>query len=343
MNQDVKIYIIELLKKRGAYSHSVNNKQHYTRCPYCGDSTNLSHAHLSIKIDIESDSPMLFRCLKCGVTGMLTNTTLEELGLYIDSDMRKELKSYNRKSMILGNLVNLEFERYQTPISDQTLSRYKLKYINDRLGLDLTPEDAKDCKIVLSIFDFMKSNQIQKINHLTYDMLKNLENNYVGFLSCNNNVIIFRDITNKQKYRYFKVLLNEKNVNQDTFYALPNSIGLLYTNEINVHIAEGTFDILSIQKNVVKSSENNYYYAMCGYGSISILKYLVHHGINTGINLHIYSDNDKTDDNQKKYLFNGSFITEWVDHIYIHRNDYANEKDYGVPLENIIDTKTKVR
>lgn len=343
MNQDIKFQLIELLKQRGAYSHSVNNKQHYTRCPYCGDSQNLSHAHLSIKIDVESDSAMVYRCLKCGVTGMVTINTLEELGLYVDNDMRKELKSYNRKAMVMGNLVNLEFERYVAPVSNDVLSKYKLKYINDRLGINLTPEEAKEEKIVLSINDFMKENHLTKIDGLNSWMLQNLENNYVGFLSCNNNVIIFRDTTGKQKYRYYKIIINPKNVNQDTFFATPNRISLMYTNNIHVHIAEGTFDILSVKHNLIKKTDNNYFYAMCGYGSISILKYLIHHGINTGITLHIYSDNDKTDWNQKKYLFNKTYITEWIDHIYIHRNGYQTEKDYGVSLANIMDTHTSIK
>lgn len=344
MNQDIKFKVIDLLKSRGAYKHSVNNKQHYTRCPYCGDSKNLSHAHLSIKIDVDTDTPMVYRCLKCGVTGLVTLDVLEELDLYIDQDMQKEIKSYNRKVMRLGNLVNLEFERYITPLStENSLNDLKLNYLNERLGTEINYMEAKEDKIVLSIFDFMSVNELDKIDGMSWNMLKNINENYIGFLSSNNNCIIFRDITGNQKYRYFKMVINQKNVNQDTFYSIPNSIPLMYTDDIHVHIAEGTFDILSIQKNLIKSKDHNYYYAMCGYGCISILKYLLHHGINTGINLHIYSDNDKTDWNHKKYLYNGSYITEWIDHIYIHRNGYGNEKDYGIPIERIKDTHTIVK
>ena len=344
ITQEIKFKLIELLKTRGAYSHSVNNKQHYTRCPYCGDSRNLSHAHLSVKIDVESDAPMVYRCLKCSTSGLVTDTFIEELGLYIDDESKKSLKSYNKKAMKYANLVNLDMEKFEVPLYQEGYNNnIKLNYINNRLGTELTYNDAKNSKILLNLFDFMKFNEIETIDGLSFKMMKNLNDNYVGFLSCNNNCIVFRDITGNQKYRYFKVILNNRNINPDTFYSIPNKISLMYTHDINIHIAEGVFDILSIKNNLVKSTENDYYYAMCGFGGITILKYLLHHGINTGINLHIYSDNDKTNSNHYKYLFNGSYITEWVDSITIHRNQFNGEKDYGVPFDRIIDGSKRIK
>lgn len=344
MNRDIKFKIIDLLKTKRAYSKSVNGKQHYTRCPYCGDSRNLSHAHLSIKIDVESDDPMVFRCLKCDTRGLLTETVLEELDILVERDMINELKSYNKKSMRYGKIVNLDTEKFTVPLYyENSLNSQKLDYINSRLGLDLSYTDARDKKILLNLFDFMKFNDIEKIDGLYYSMMKVLNNNYVGFLSSNNNCIVFRDITGNQKYRYFKVILNPKNLNPDTFYSVPSSIPLLYTHDINVHLTEGIFDILSVQENLIRDNSVNFFYATCGFGGITILKYLLHHGINTGVNLHIYSDNDKTDWNHKKYLYDGSYITEWIDHIYIHRNKYENEKDYGVRLENIKDTYSTIK
>ena len=340
VNQDIKFELIEKLKARGAYSHSVDNRQHYTRCPYCGDSTNLSHAHLSICIDVDTDFPMLYRCLKCDVHGMVTETTLEELDIVIDESFRKDLRSYNRKGMRSMKLVNMEFENYFVPLyTENKLNAQKLWYLNHRLGTDIDYTMEKDKKILLDLFDFMKANEMKTIKGLSYPMMEILNQYYIGFLSCNNNCITFRDITNSQKYRYFKVVLNPKNINPDTFYAAPNSIPALYTHDIHVHLAEGIFDILSIQENVVqKNDQENFYYATCGFGGITILKYLLHHGMNTGIHLHIYSDNDKTDWDHKRYLRDDrSYITEWIDHISIHRNQYSGEKDYGVPIDHIID------
>lgn len=344
MNQEVKFKVIELLQSRGAYHKSINGKQHYTRCPFCGDSKNLSHAHMSIMIDVLSDTPMMYRCLKCDTKGLLTESVLYELDLPLDNSMRNELKSFNRKAIKMGKLVNLEFETYTVPLYHNLYkNQLKLDYINQRLGTGIDFTEARDKKIILNLFDFMTLNEIKEIDGLNYNMMKMLDENYVGFLSTNNNCITFRDITGNQKCRYFKTILNQKNVNPDTFYGVPYQLSLMYTHDVNVHMAEGIFDIISIQNNLPHQSEHNLFYATCGFGGVTLLQYLLHHGINTGVNLHIYSDKDKTDWNHKKYLFNNSGISYWLDHIYIHRNQFNGEKDYGVPVSNIIDSFRKIK
>lgn len=338
MDQNVKLQIIELLKQKSAYKVSVNGIQHYTRCPYCGDSVNLNHGHLSIKIDRNTEDPMVYRCLKCDAHGIVTESTLEDLDLLVNKEIIDSIKSINRKAARSGKIVNMEFERYFVPkYHDTPLNRLKLQYVNQRLGTQLTYDDAKEYKIILNLFDFMSANEIDKIDGLYWQMMKTLNSSYVGFLSCNNNRITFRDITGKNKFRYYKVLLNEKNMNSDTFYSLPFKMPLIYTDDVHIHMAEGIFDIISIKENLSHNNAHDIYFASCGFGGLVIIKYLIHHGINTGIHFHIYSDNDKTDYDHKRYLFNKHHYTEWIDKIYLHRNQFLGEKDYGVPSCNIID------
>lgn len=336
---ELKASLIDQLQNRGAYSVSVNGVQHYTRCPYCGDSMNLNHAHFSIRIDMSDDCIMLFRCLKCGISGMVTEDVIDELGLFVATDLRKELRSYNRKGLKKMGLVNMDMEPFTVPLyHDTPLNQSKLEYVNRRLGTELSYAKARDYKMVLNLVDFMAANELTEIEFLGYPMLKVLNNHYVGWLSCNNNTIIFRDITGKEKYRYYKVKLNQKNMNGDSFYAMPSALPLLYTDDIHVHIAEGTFDILSIKENLIPDSSNHLFYASCGFGCSVILYYLIHHAINTGIHLHIYSDADKTDWDHRNYLYRMNSVTEWVDRIMIHRNQVKGEKDYGVPKEKIRDS-----
>lgn len=350
MNSELKELIIdELQKTQSVFYTSINKVQNYVRCPFCGDSLNESHGHLSIKIDVMSDAPMVYRCLKCNISGLVSETFLEELGVFLDSDSKKELRSFTKRSMKIARLVNLDVEKYVTPLSqDSSLCERKIHYVRDRLGIDLDLAKARDLKIILNFFDFLKINDLLEADDdhlvgLNYRSICNLNDHYVGFLSTNNNNIVFRDITGKQKYRYFKVTINGRNVNMDSFYSVPLKLPLMYTHEIHVHVAEGVFDILSIKENFVKDTERNYYYATCGFGSVNIIKYLIHHGMNTGVHFHIYSDNDKTDWNHTKYLFTKNYLTEWIDHIYIHRNKHAGEKDYGVPISRIIDSKRTIK
>ena len=62
-------------------------------------------------------------------------------------------------------------------------------------------------------------------------------------------------------------------------------------------------------------------------------------GINTDLYVHLYSDNDKSDEDDIKVL-NSGINKYWIDHAFIHRNMYPNEKDFGVPKcrikENVI-------
>ena len=349
MSELKELIIDELRRQSSVFYTSINKVQNYVRCPFCGDSLNESHGHLSIKIDVMSDAPMVYRCLKCNISGLVTDTFLEELGVFLDSDSKRELKSFTKKSMRVARLVNLDVEKYITPLSqDSSLCERKLQYVRDRLGIDLDLAKARDYKIILDFFDFIKVNDLIESDEdhlvgLNYKGIYNLNENYVGFLSTNNNNIIFRDITGKQKYRYFKVILNGRNVNMDSFYSIPSKLPLMYTVEIDVHVAEGVFDILSIKDNLIRDTEKNYFYATCGFGSVNIIKYLIHHGLNTGVRFHIYSDNDKSDWDHRKYLFNKNYLTEWIDRIYLHRNRFANEKDYGVPISRIHDTQRTIK
>lgn len=350
LDQEVKFELIEKLKQRGTYHVSVNGKQHYTRCPYCGDSRNLSHAHLSIKIDTDTDDIILYRCLKCNVSGLVDETVLSELDIFFDQDSMKKLRIYNKKSMRLRKVSDSEHEKFIIPIpTDNHRNWNKLSYLNDRLGTSIGLREVQDLKIIPSLSDFLTINELAPgkdgiLTGVELSMLGLLERDYIGFLSCNNNRITFRDITGKNKLRYYKVILNEKNLNSDSFFALPLNIPLMYTNDVHIHVAEGPFDILSIKENLVKTTENNFYYAVCGFGGSVILQYLIRLGINTGLNLHVYCDSDKPDYVQKKqWLYKQPYLTEWVDRIYLHRNTYQNEKDYGVPVEKIIDVKNCIK
>ena len=54
-NKQLKEMIIEKLKTLPVCQSNGIGTQWVVRCPYCGDSRDLSHGHLSIHIDISSD------------------------------------------------------------------------------------------------------------------------------------------------------------------------------------------------------------------------------------------------------------------------------------------------
>ncbi len=354
MKNDIKFKIIEMLQTLDVCIPNSLETQYVVRCPYCGDSRNPSNGHFSIHIDVSSDTPLLYRCFRCDASGIINSTVLDDIGLYAESNVIQELRSFNRKIIRKNKYVDNSTKNYHvTPGTDSLKNLQKLKYVNERIGTDFLHGDATEIKVILDIFEFMKHNEIKSIPNVSFGYLNLLNNNYVGFLSTNNNCITFRRINENEKLRrYVKMVLDPLNINTNTFYSIPNSLDLLYTHSIDIHITEGIFDILSVYNNLKgKDRCNNYYYASCGFGYLTIIKYLVYNGINTGLNLHIYSDKDKTDRNHMNYLFNNSEMSIWLDSINIHRNIYTYmesgieimEKDYGVPKNRIIDSVRKVQ
>ena len=62
-------------------------------------------------------------------------------------------------------------------------------------------------------------------------------------------------------------------------------------------------------------------------------------GINTGLNVHIYADKDKSDKEITKLIRN---YYPWLNSLTIHRNG-SGSKDFGVPKDMIIDTSVKYK
>lgn len=343
---ETKQRIIQFLKTLSVCKNSSNGLQWTIRCPYCGDSRTANHGHFSIKINTNDESPIMYHCLKCNEGGLLTSQVLEDLGIGSTDPLLRELRATNM-------LVNkgayfkdrIKDYKVEVPI-DNFMTKRKIQYIENRIGVTLTPTECASYKIITSLSSFLMSNNIEiNTKTPTHDridsrMVYELDSHYVGFLSSNNNKIIFRDITpnNSGKFgRYFKLVIDSLNESPNTFYSLVSRFELLYTEPINIHIAEGTFDILSVYKNLEYStSQNSLFFAAGGYNYTTILKYLIYKGVTTNITLHLYSDADKTDKNHL-WEMRTPLCKVWLDNVIIHRNGYSGEKDFGVPKDRIED------
>ncbi len=344
MDVSIKRKIIEVIKRMDVYKEYSGGSQHLVKCPYCEHHSQKDHGHFSIKIDPDDDSMMVYRCFKCPASGILTLDTLDDLNAQYDNTVADDLKSFNKKAVKLNKRISSKEPKLFIPSSNRNkLSDMKLDYINKRIGLNLQYADVIKHKLILDIYEFLKINDMTELPGISYKYLHFLNMNYVGFLSKNNNCITFRNFTGVNSKRYVKVIIDPNLMNNNSFYTIPSSIDLLYNHDINIHIAEGTFDILSIYHHVCHCNDvDNYYFAACGFGYTSIIKYLIRVGMNTGLTIHIYSDRDKSDKDHISYLSNRK-LSPWLDHIVLHRNQYEGEKDYGVPKEKIIDGKYRVK
>ena len=349
---EIKEQIINQLKTLPICKSSSNMRNWVVRCPYCGDSRKSNHGHFSILIDLQSDAPLLYRCFRCNESGILIPQVLEDLTLGYDESLNQQLSIFNKLSSSSSYFKD-KVKNFIIPIpSDNPRNRYKLNYINNRLGTSLSFDDCVSYKIVLNFSEFIMANNIPvDIPDATGGMIKSslvkiLDEKYLGFVSANNNKITFRDVSQDSSGflgRYYKLTIDILNRSPNTFYSLMSKFNLLYTDPINIHIAEGTFDILSVYLNLKPEiSQNSLFFASCGYSFSTILKYLIYTGVNTGIHLNIYSDADKSDKDHLSLLAK-PFYQTWLDNVTIHRNMSPGQKDFGVPIDKISDYSYRLK
>ena len=342
---DIKKLVREKINQLPVHIWNSANNQVQIRCPYCGDSRNRLHGHFSIKIDENSDSLMVYRCFRCSESGILTSQVMEDIGAPLSIEDAKVLDTLNRPNSksTYGRQRPLN---YKVPVIINPIdSKIKIGYLNERLGIEFTPEMIQESKIILSIMDFFSENKIKIPDHINPKLIKIIEENYIGFLSANNNKITFRRIVdNDQLNRYIKLSIDPYNTSPNNFYSIKNpGMDLLYIEPVHIHIAEGTFDILSIKYNLPHDdSQKHLFFASCGYNFGTIIKWLIYMGINTDLYVHLYSDNDKSDEEDIKVL-NSGINKYWIDHAYIHRNMFQGEKDFGVPAVRIKESHIQVK
>ena len=343
MMKDAKEIIIEKLNELDVCIPNSDETEYTVRCPYCGDSDNPTHGHLGIKIDVDDiEMPMLWNCLKCGECGRLDEDLLEELGIRLTHEEADILKAYDKKLMKLSGSRRsiLRTARFRIPEKVTDPKSYaKLNYVQERIGhtVEIVPH-----KMIISFKDFLIFNEINSVPNIQTWQYQIIEDNYVGFLSANNNCIVFRRINDNRKLRkHYKCILDPLLPDNATFYSIPTQLDLLYTGPLHIHVAEGIYDILSVKFNLPRDeNEKHLFYAACGYSYIKIIRHLARSGIVTDIDLQVYADRDKTDWDHRK-IINDSGMKPFLQHMTIHRNGARGEKDYGVTPDRIKDTFKK--
>lgn len=338
MDVSVKEEILDRLKSIRSF-RSTSLHQYCMRCPLCGDSQkDPNKARFYLKINLNDDSHIVYYCHNCGETGILKPETLRSMNIH-DMGLNNRLLNYNKtasKQIRRQYGVKKKKLKINIPIPENTeRNLIKKQYIEDRLGVKLSFEDTCEFKTIYSLVQFAKVNNIEQLTVQKNRAIR-LNNDYVGFLTANNEFINYRDITNKNKLRYDKYTIVPDLPDTVKFYSIPTRIDISNTEDIYINIAEGVFDILGVFFHVRKKCvENNVYVAVCGSGYMSVIKYFISHGfIGSNIHINIYSDSDKD-----PWFYNkiNTEIKPWVGSINIYYN--AIGKDFGVPKDHIKLTK----
>lgn len=339
---DIKQYILENVPDARPAS---GGKEIVCRCRLCGDSRDPKSKHFYI--GFANDSVILYNCFKCGSSGVFTPKMLRMFDLYDSTEIAIELDRYNKEMMKLPkNRIYSDTAIHRLNnnfISDNDLSLAKLRYINNRLGTNLTYQDILNMKIVLNLKDLLRSNYINSYTRHE-NIVDELDTSFIGFISYDNSFINMRNLRSGKVHksvdtRYVNYNIFGKVDNSKRYYIIPTNINLLDPNPIKIRIAEGPFDILSIYHNMVEDKYNNVFASIGGKAYLNIIKFFIQELGLINIELHIYPDADIDDwsmYNIRNYLdpFN-------ID-IFVHRNTYPGEKDFGVSKDKIKESITQI-
>ena len=186
----------------------------------------------------------------------------------------------------------------------------------------------------------MDRNRIQQYTRHP-NIVQQLNDNFVGFLSLDNNFVNMRRLCREGVVydsidkRYINYNIHGKKDNTEKMYVMPTVLDLTIPRKVNIHVAEGPFDILSIRYNLRQNeSDFSIFAAVTGSGYRGLVMHLINTFKIFYFDLHVYPDNDKFGDTRMVEELN-YLISPYGATLYEHRNIYPGEKDFGVSLSNI--------
>lgn len=318
-------------------------KEVQCRCRYCSDSHNLNNiGHFYISIPGSNEDLSFFNCYKCHSSGIVTNRILLEWGIYdpqigIELTIHNKVVMCNPKNKIYDD--NIIYNIKYSHVTNDDLTKYKLEYINNRLGTNFDYDYCIKNKIVLNLNDLLQENRLQGTRNIS--IMEQLDSSFIGFLSVNNAFVNMRKLTDKPlptpiNKKYINYSLFNKYDNTHRFYVIPTHYDL--TKPIKLHLSEGPFDSLGIYHNLVKEIDNNIYSNIGGSGYKGIIKYFINTLRLPNLEINYYPD---ADINQEILLDISDTLEPFHFPFSIHRNEI--NKDFGVRKDQIKEIQFKIR
>lgn len=318
----------------------VNDSELVMRCRICGDSDkNMNKKRLYFKIDLgNADEPIFYKCMNCNESGIVTSDFMKEYFDLHNLELLTGLRRFNKQ--IIDNSPRFKYKNES--VLDMIVPEpknvhdtvTKIKYFYTRIGMKIPISDFAKLKIVFSIKDFLELNKLEPniSSKNNYEFLRSLEKDYMGFLSRQNNVIVFRDVTGNGKLgRYYKYKVIKDLPTENTFYTVNTNIDILTMNNIEIIAAEGTFDTISVLYNIYEgNTDNKIFLSTCNGAFLEPLKYYINKGfLGDNVNINIYQDNDTLINfNKLKSKF-----SPYINEFRVFSNGLY--KDFGVPKDNM--------
>lgn len=345
----------EILKEYLIQNHNAKaargGREIIKRCHICGDSRDPSDAHMYIGM---KNGVIVYNCFKCNNSGVVDGNFLRSIDCY-DPNILNLVKDQNQSASsnnsYFGIIKRINRSKLFIPISNNEYAIKKLDYLNNRLGYDFTLESVTNYRIILNLKDFLDAN---RITQYTRDpgLVDLLDKFFIGFLTFDNSYVILRRLVPEGKlpefidtrYMNYNIFNNKGG---DKLYSIPSVLNINSCIKPSLYIAEGCFDILSIAKRCEKQNSmcynggNNIFFAVCGKSYISVIRFIIMNFGITNMNIHIYPDNDVADYEMQK-IVNELNVYQYIN-VFVHRNIYPGEKDFGVAEDHIEEVVTRIK
>lgn len=337
---DAEDYRQFLLSRIPGSKKASGGKEVVCKCFYCSETS--GHMYISIP---NGDKPSQFYCQKCRSRGWVTHKKLLEWGIY-DDKMAIELINHNKMSSKSSKKFDSRevYTIFNDYIKPDDLSGAKLRYINNRLGLELTYQDLIQNKIVLNINDVISRNGLKLTRN--FNIVNDLDQSFIGFISLDNAFCNMRRLVQPGRVypsvdkRYVNYALYDKIDNTERFYTVPKNIDLSQQRRIQLHIAEGPFDILSIYYNL-RGQSDDIYTCISGNNYKGIIRHFITLMRLPYIEIHLYPDNDKFGSNAVMKDI-AEYLKPMQIPMFVHRNVKPGQKDFGTSLSNIEERVSKI-
>ena len=332
--ESLKVFMVE---NYGAKLAS-GGKEITKRCHICGDSRDRTARHMYIGLN--KQGVLVYNCFKCGASGLVDGAFFRSLGCF-NTDMMQICNENNKKSVTYQEQSSKrKFIKNKSPIlsyREAPETAKKVAYISNRLGYNFSLEDLARFKIVLNLYDYINANTIGTLTR-NKEICDLIDQFFIGFLSLDNAYINMRRLVPENKLpsfideRYINYNIYGFQDNSRRYYVIPTNIDIC--QKIKIHIAEGVFDILGVYLNTDADKNNAIFASIGGKSYMSLTKFfMLEYGF-MNFELHIYVDNDVDNFEIQKIA---NLVKPVGVEIFMHRNLFQGEKDYGVRRENIID------
>jgi len=210
------------------------------KCPWCDyHKKHSSKNHLYIALD-----KPIFNCFRagCGESGSIRKFIKHISGTYIrdkyiDDDEMKKLH-HNKKINFKDSKIDL-YKSFLLPVMTKGEFQQKESYLNQRL--QYFQYELNNIKgLIFDVYQFVELNHLsESLSDSDKRMLDFLHNNFIGFMTENNSMIVFRNIDHNSDFRYYKLNLQQNDLLD--YYKITHHI----KNTNIIVIGEGIFDIFN--------------------------------------------------------------------------------------------------